>query len=298
MYTPRPEEYGIYFQQGKELQVKELKDLIEKKNILRKSSIHLKTFVKKLFIVQNGCIEVSIEADQNFTVKNKKIFFVELGQRLIISAQEDSTILIFRLPNFIGLNEHLPLEKLALIKNDIVDAKDLPRILSLNDTISYNIDLICEFIEQVPQYALYFKLKIKEFLLILSNEYSLYELYGLFAETTSVNISFSDEVKKNVHKYNKMADLADAMHYTTSGFEKRFKRIFNMSPYHWMKEMKARRLYYDLKMTDKDLKDLCDDYGFKSNNYFIEFCISNLGASPSAIRKSSEHRNPAKEEEK
>lgn len=291
MFISQSNEYEIYRQQEKVVAEKEQKRLIEKRTIVRDSSVYLKTFVKKIFIVQNGCIDVSIEADETFTVKNQSMFFVELGQRLIISAKEDSTILIFRLPDFVELNEHFPLEKLASIKEELSEAKEIPRVLRFNKVISYSIDLICEFIDNEPLYALYFKFKIKEFLFYLSKEYTPYELYGLFADTASTNIRFSDEVKSKAHKYNKMSELAKAMHYTTSGFEKRFKKVFNTSPYQWMKEQKARRLYYDLKMTDKCLKDLADEYGFKSNNYFIEFCINNLGASPAAIRKGKGKEN-------
>lgn len=268
----------------------EVQNLIEKRNIIRKNSLNLNTRNKKIFIVLEGCINVTIEAEHIFTVKDKRMFFVECGQRLILTANVDSTVVILKLHDFSGLHNFFPLEKLSSIK-DIHTAGRSSMILEMRKIISYNVNTICLYLEYGLKDHRFLHLKIKEFLFFLSKEYTISELYIFFSDTTSIDVRFSDEIKKNAYKYYRMAELAKAMHYTTSGFEKRFKKVFNTSPYQWMKEMKARRLYYDLKMTDKGFKELADEFGFKSNNYFIQFCIANLGASPASIRKSREEKD-------
>ena len=92
-------------------------------------------------------------------------------------------------------------------------------------------------------------------------------------------------MRKNALKYKTITELAESMNYTISGFEKKFKKAFKTTPHLWIKQKKADKIYYDLTMTDICLKEIIDNYGFKSDSYFNDFCKTNFGESPGRIRK-------------
>ena len=77
------------------------------------------------------------------------------------------------------------------------------------------------------------------------------------------------------------------MNYTVSGFEKRFKRVFGVSPYKWMNNQKAKMIFQQVRTTDLTLKEISANFGFTSLSRFNDFCKTNLGKPPGDIREKS-----------
>jgi AraC-like DNA-binding protein len=126
--------------------------------------------------------------------------------------------------------------------------------------------------------------KIHEMLALMRWEYNPKELAAFFAPAFSTDAAFSTFVLRNYQSYHTLGELAEAMNYTVSGLEKRFKRVFGTSPYRWMLKRKAENVYHELYAGDKPFGQLSFDYGFNSVPHFISFVKANLGATPSEIR--------------
>ncbi|MDD4516173.1 helix-turn-helix domain-containing protein [Massilibacteroides sp.] len=264
------------------------KPILEKFEIVSEQEINIQTNSNKIILVMEGEIDTSIGISRPQRVKAKEMFYVAVEQRLIIRTHLHADFLVFRIQNRIKFCSCFLLEKLSSFskkyKDQLMNETGL-KVLPVDQSIIEGMKtaIVCLNENFICQH--YYNLKLNELLFLIGKFYTIEELVLFFKDSLSGDIMFSDYVRANAHKYKTMTELAEAMNYTISGFEKRFKKIFKATPYQWMKEKKAQRIFYDLSMTDRCLKEIVDIYGFKSNNYFIDFCKSNFGASPGVIRK-------------
>ena len=74
-------------------------------------------------------------------------------------------------------------------------------------------------------------------------------------------------------------------HYSLSGFQKRFKKVFGVSAYHWMKDVRSKSIYHQINSTEKSFKEISDEYGFSSPSHFNDFCKVHFGTTPGRIRR-------------
>lgn len=265
------------------------RNIIDRIEIKQKEECLIETHVNKIILVSEGKIMASIGVNKPQGIVKGEMFYVGVEQHLkIVGIGANTVIYIFRLHEKIKFCNCFLLEKLnryLKFQKDELKISEQFAVLQICEPIQLSListaecfksDLICKH---------FFELKLNEFLFLIGKFYTMEELALFFKDSLSNDIFFSDYIRKNVHKFRTMKELAEAMNYTISGFEKRFKKVFGVSPYQWMKEKKAQRIFYDLSMTDRCLKELVDDHGFKSSNYFSDFCKSNFGASPGSIRK-------------
>lgn len=262
--------------------------IIERIVLGRKEKLLIDTNVNKIILVLEGEVKASVGVLKPQKVIEKQMFYVTMEQHLCIAAMSDAVIIVFRLQDRIKFCNCFLLEKLnQYMKQQRTELRSEGKftVLPVYPTIVLSMDSVLECIKADLICKHYFELKLNEILFLIGKFYSLEELALFFKDTLSNDVLFSDYIRKNVHKFRTMKDLAEDMNYTISGFEKRFKKVFKVTPYQWMKEKKAQRILYDLSMTNRLLKEIVDDYGFKSNNYFSDFCKSNFGASPGFIRK-------------
>lgn len=262
--------------------------VVELVEINEVNDFRIETNTNKIVLVLDGELYASTGVNAPQKVKQLEMFYVVVEQQLIMTTTTKATFLIFRVQDRVTFCNCFVIEKLSTYLD--THDKDLnpegifyimavcrPIIESLNSFMEcLKIGLDCKY---------YYELKLKELLFLIGKFYALPELALFFKESLTNDVIFSDYIRMNAHRYKTMSELAMAMNYTISGFEKRFKKVFNTTPYQWMKGKKAERIYYDLSMTDKCLKEIVDNYEFKSSNYFIDFCKSNFGASPGVIRK-------------
>ncbi len=80
-----------------------------------------------------------------------------------------------------------------------------------------------------------------------------------------------------------VAELATRTNYSTSGFIKRFKRIFGESPYRWMSHRKAAAILADITEGNTPLKEVAARYNFSSYQHFADFCKTQYGVPPTRI---------------
>jgi AraC-like DNA-binding protein len=125
---------------------------------------------------------------------------------------------------------------------------------------------------------------IRELLVLLRWEYRPEQLAAFFGPAAGQDAAFAAFVLRNALLYHTAGDLAQAMNYSLSGFEKRFRRVFGTSPYRWMLRKKADAVYHELLAGTLDFDRIADLYGFASQQHFSAFVAGMLGGTPSAIR--------------
>lgn len=237
----------------------------------------------KIILVVQGKFSVSYEKYVDKTVPAGKMILLPPSCQYKARAEEDASIVVFRLRNKIELCDRVGLEQLY---NKIEDTSEEFNPLDINEQIQIFLNGLKVYITDGLKCHYYFELKIREFFYLMRAYYTKEELAGFFHPILSNDKSFSDFVYNNHYKVKTVQDLAALSNYSYSGFIKRFKKTFGIAAYQWMKQQKATRILHDINCSDKTIKQICDDYDFNSLSQFNDFCKSNFGNPPSKIRKS------------
>lgn len=241
-----------------------------------------------VFILE-GSIGFSFGEYLDRTISKGQMMVLPAGIHLLSNAIEDSIFIVVRLLSSKQLCDCYSLDMLLHKKDD----NFIPGLyyLDIKERLSTCLSFTSECVEDGLRCIFYLDLKIKELFFILRAYYSKEELLKFFYLLLSRDISFSDQVLQNHYKFKTVQELAEALHYSLSGFQKRFKRVFGVSAYHWMKEERLKSIFHEINSTQKSFKEIGDDHGFSSPSHFNDFCKANFGNTPGKIRQNKSLRN-------
>jgi AraC-like DNA-binding protein len=208
---------------------------------------------------------------------------IPAGSHLQCKAQDDSTFIIIRLHNIKQLCDCFSFDR--LLREEVKDFIPEFYYLDINERVKSFLTFLDTCMIDGLKCTYYFELKSKEFYFLLRAYYTRKDLFAFFYPLLSYDISFSELIIKNHCKAKTVQELADLVHYSLSGFQKRFKKVFGISAYHWMKEERSKLIYHQINSTEKSFKEISDEYGFSSPSHFNDFCKANFGDTPGKIRR-------------
>ncbi|MDR0810652.1 MAG: helix-turn-helix domain-containing protein [Paludibacter sp.] len=242
--------------------------------------------INHIFVIYKGSIRFSFGYYVNQCCSENHFFFLPATQHIHIYAEENSQLIIFRLYNKIQFCDQYRLENLKkqVVDNRIIRCKTAPYLLEINDIMLLYIKQLERCLEEGLKCKYYLEGKIKELFFILRAFYLKEDLIVSFHDTLSEDNNFSNFVICNHNKYN-LNELAAAMNYSGSGFYRRFKQTFGMTPSKWITEQKAKEVYHRICTDDVCFKELSDELGFSSLSHFYGFVKNNFGQTPGEIRK-------------
>ncbi len=242
----------------------------------------------KLVFLLTGKILFSIGQFSNCIIEDKRILYLPTGYQFRFKSIEDCTLLVMQINgqkyfcddyNFKDLEKNISISGYSNLK------VDGPVTLEINEIVEKYLDLLIQFIQKGARCKCFYHLKIKELFYIFRWFYSKEILFVFFQSALKGGNEFASYIMDNWHKYSTVGQLSEAMNYTVSGFEKRFKRVFGISPYKWMTNQKAERIFHQVRTTDLTFKQISSNFGFTSLSHFNDFCKIHLGKSPGDIRK-------------
>jgi AraC-like DNA-binding protein len=241
-----------------------------------------------VFILE-GSLSFSFGEYLDRTISNGQMMALPAGSRLLGHATEESTLIIIRLLKTKQLCDCYSLDMLLYKKEDSF----VPELyyLGIKERLSSFLSFTDECVSDGLKCIFYLDLKVKELFFILRAYYTKEELLRFFYLLLSRDISFSDQVLKNHYKAKTVLELADTLHYSLSGFQKRFKKVFGISAYRWMKEERLKSIFHEINSTLKSFKEISDDHGFSSPSHFNDFCKANFGTTPGKIRQNKSFLN-------
>lgn len=217
-----------------------------------------------------------------------EILFLPAGRKYNYQVMTDTVFIVFRIHGQIHLCNNFEQRDLRELKQ-VSDGYEhhishfntlniTPRLwhflIGVSDCVSDG--LCCRY---------YFEIKTKELLLLFRTYYSKAELYEFFFLILSGDMSFSEIIRLNWHKYATVKDLADSMHLTRKQFNSRFLTVFGKTPQRWINEARAKNVCEEILHTDKQFKEIAADNGFASDTHFTRFCKKVTGNTPTEIRK-------------
>ncbi|NDW11254.1 AraC family transcriptional regulator [Dysgonomonas sp. 520] len=235
----------------------------------------------KIILVMEGKIELRSSNHPEICLTSSNMVFYPFQERVVLKATRKTKVVLLRFSNQSSLcNVVTPFDK----------KDDNSIILPLKDVIFNYIQILEKYIKKGIDSDFLLELKLKEFGYILKHFYSEEQLQSFFNLLPGNDSLFTEEVYSLSLSVRSVRQLAERMNYSYSGFNKRFRRVFNMSAYSWMRNQRAKQVYQDICQTSKSLKEISTNHKFATLSHFNEFCHKNLGNSPSEIRRKNRTR--------
>ncbi|MBK5722756.1 helix-turn-helix transcriptional regulator [Dysgonomonas sp. Marseille-P4677] len=252
----------------------------------------------KVVFVTNGTLSISYDKTSKDKLPKGTILLLAIGCQFNIYAEEDTSLVIVYLPNKPN-NEELTLYKLLfkdILSEKHYNADHLPLqikntkkndvyYLTIKECLWTYLENLNERIKDGLKSDIFFELKLKELFLLLRAYYSKEELFNFFAPLQHWEQDFYSTVINNFHNVKTIKELADLTNYSISGFEKKFKRIFNISAGNWIKQQKSMAILNEISNEETPFKNICFQNGFSSLSHFNNYCKLHFGQTPGEIRR-------------
>lgn len=241
---------------------------------------------------------ISIENDDNLlmVVLSGNILLVGLDENKVFELNESITLLPTRSKVQINSLEKAKILTISFDPSNYFSVEYTHRLLSysIENTLP-SIDLlenltsffysILGFLKDGINMTDLSELLRKELFIILQLYYSQSDISKLLAPILNADLAFKQIIMSNCLSVNNLDDLAALTKYSKSGFIKKFHRCFGISPYKWILEYKAKRIFQEVQLTNKRFSIIAEDHGISNLSYFYIFCKNHFGKSPSKIRK-------------
>ena len=244
----------------------------------------------QITFVIKGLLALTCKKIQNKKFKTGESILIPLHTPCLIVAVEDVSIMIMRLNFSINFCDRLPLELLLESYGKIKKDSALG-VLEPNKRLTDFVNIMQEYIKDGLKCSFFFDIKIHEFLFLIRAYYEKHVVYDFFKAIYSTDFIFSNNVYRNLDNVKTVKEMADELQYSLSGFEKKFKKVFNASPYQWMQEQKAKKIYHEIHCSKKTFTEMAFEYDFSSPAHFNVFCKLYFGCTPGDLRKENLERS-------
>lgn len=235
----------------------------------------------RLIFVMSGEILLSVDGREQPILQKNQFVFIPSNQKITILANQDSALITLRLHKGVNLKQYYNLKERAVADQD----SDF-YVIECSELLYGHLKLLQKILEKNLADNYYLNLKLNELLLSFGWFYSKEELTKLFASQLSKDCDFASYIINNGYKYQSIGELAKDMNYSISGFDKKFKRVFGVSGYKYIKAQKAKRVLQSIYSDKLSFKEIAETFNFSSESYFYEFCKTEFGKTPGEIRRS------------
>lgn len=152
--------------------------------------------------------------------------------------------------------------------------------------------VIVKFMESISYYLedgtgdlLLWHLKHKELIRLFSRYYRPEELQAFFHPMIGEAVPFKKLVLSHYMKANDSKELADLCGYGVATFRRIFKEEFGTPVYQWLLKKRSEHILYRLSIPYISFQEIIEEFNFTSPQQFNRFCKTNLGDSPTDLRK-------------
>lgn len=256
--------------------------LVEYLCIRRHDMIQTHILECEVLCVLAGSLNLSYDNVGNLAADEGKMLLLPQNCHLRLTALADTKLLVLRMRYGMVFSECVSFEEM------IDDIPRPERKLSAMETRPEVVEYIDNLVARIKDgigNPCFLELKLKEYLFLLKNYYSREKLGDFFYPLMGSNSAFADFVTNNHRKVRTVIEFAGLANYSLSGFEKRFRRVFGVSPYRWMKEEKAKNILDDIRNGTKPFSQMKEEYGFSSMSHFNYFCKKSFGIPPGRLRR-------------
>lgn len=246
-----------------------------------------KTQSDNLVFVRSGTFLLSIEQAPAIRLRTGDLFYVPAGMQIECKAETDVHILILSCSTY-DLYHRLKEVRTNTAQSNL-EVKLSYGLCAYKQTLHIELFVatMWKYLSEGIKCKHLQEAKIEEVLLLLNLCYTEAELYRLFHSVISKceKIQFRSQVIRHADKSRNATELAERCGFGVRQFERKFREIFESSPYQWMLEQKKRKLLDKLIDRELPIKHLVMDFEFCSVSHLNEFCKRYYGKTAAEIRK-------------
>jgi AraC-like DNA-binding protein len=240
-------------------------------------------YTQEVLFVIKGRLNLQVNRQYELTLGAGEFIFLVAGSVMVYQALEDTETLSVRIHDGVPECHVFQVDK---VSGRIGDVYDGIYPLKLNNRTESFLATILETYRDGLRCRHYLQMETSRMLFLIHAYYSQEECLKFFAQILSPDVKFSDFVRNNWMNCNTVKELADGIFMTPQQFTNRFKKVFGTTPYEWMTQQKALKIYQDICRSDMPLKEISERYDFSSQTNFFHFCKHIFGRTPGQIRKS------------
>jgi len=240
-----------------------------------------------IIVVLSGALNFHLFQISGNQIATGQLIILPTKSNFKFETTKDTILVIFHLDINLNFCDHFSFEALNKVKK----RHKRIHILSCNSVIMSYLVLLSSILSDGLHCSYLMEIKIKEFLYLLRYYYCVEELRVFFSQILNNDFKFSRLVWQNYDTHLSVYDLAKKTNYSISGFEKRFKKAFDMSPSEWMNFQKAQAIHHEIKCSQKTFAELSYEFGFSSPSHFNSFCKKIFGRTPGNIRNQQDKKD-------
>jgi AraC-like DNA-binding protein len=239
--------------------------------------------VKEILFVAKGALNLQVNRQYELTLTEGQFIFLIAGSTIVYEALKESETLSLRIHDDVPECHIFQVSKVA---ERIENPYDGIYPLTMNERMRNFLGNVLDTYKDGLRCRHYLKNEASRMLFLLHAYYPQEECLKFFSQILSPDVKFTEFVRNNWMNYPTVKGLASGIYMTPQQFTNRFKKIFGTTPYEWMTQQKALRIYQDICRSDMPLKEISERYDFSSQTNFFHFCKHIFGRTPGQIRKS------------
>jgi len=248
---------------------------------------NLKIFsdLNQIIFVCSGGLTLSGNGISDKKVKDGESVLIPMQNPCVFTALEHAEMLVMKLNHDVNLHDYFPPNSLSDEHYELNAKRKSIGFLKTNQRMIEFANTVKNYKNDGIKNDRLFEVKVEEFLFLIKEYCDKKQIANFFAPIYSPDFIFSNKVLQYLNKAKTVRDMAALFEYSLSGYEKKFKRIFNLSPYKWMREQKAKKIYHEVCYGPKTFTLIASEYGFSSPAHFNDFCKTFYDNTPGKLRK-------------
>lgn len=236
----------------------------------------------EIVFVEKGTLKAARRGCPDMVVECGNMFLLPPGALVTYAAEEDCRVLICRLNNEVRYCRSMDLTELH--RYSTPEGFDIYS-LALKGPLEYFAEGLSRCAEDGLRCRPYLASKYSELLFLIRGYYSDPELSLFFRPMLGKDMAFRAFVFRNLSRCNSVGEMAAKYSMCERAFRRKFAEEMGFPPHDYILENRKRMILHELKYTDKPIKQIYWECGFRNRSHFSSFCKKYLGAYPSEVRK-------------
>jgi AraC-like DNA-binding protein len=234
-----------------------------------------------LFLL-DGNLKISCNNFINRQVNSKEFFFIPVAADLKCRTLAHSRILLFTFDNPVA---HFDKEYTSRLLDSYLHMDESFVKLPFCEPVESFVNHLILYARHKINKKLLQDIKEMELLTILKSFYRKEDVANFFYPVIGRSPHFRMQVLRNYRKDPNIDGLARCTGMEKRSFSFQFKEEFNMSPYQWLLNQKAKHIHFSLAESDKTLDEIRTEFGFKFAGHFTRFCKKQFNCTPIRLRR-------------
>lgn len=237
-------------------------------------SMHIVCFVLE------GEVMISNHMNNQVSVTQGNMFYMPKYSHFDSIAKNNVNLLIFSFERLLN-----PLDKLYFQSLNLLERSPEYQVVTLE--IKKPLHSFIRFMHETLSEGIgdqyYYKIKHKEFFILLRSFYDSKDIQNLFYPLITQNIDFKSLIMDTYQKDSDLNALIKASCLSRSIFMKVFKKEFGITAYQWILKQRSKSIIYYASLPGASIKDVMYKVGFDSPSHFNRFCRKHFNCTPKEL---------------